>query len=112
MKRNLKVLQINGFRGLVLSFFIMACLIAGFIAFPGFLVMNTWNFLADKAGTFPIINFGGGLLLWAIIAFSAFVFSKKKFIVSFDTQQELSEDEVKQVITKIKSQNNISDENK
>lgn len=104
MKKNLRVVQINGFRGLFLTLFILSCLIAGFIAFPAFLAMNSWNYLAIKTGSFPAINFGESVLLWAIITFSIFIFNKKKLIISFNSKQELSDDEVKAVISKIKSQ--------
>jgi hypothetical protein len=104
MKKNFKIVQINGLRGLLLTFFIFSCFIAGFIAFPAFLTMNTWNFFAFKIGSVPSITFYEGLLLWAIIVFSIFVFNKKRFIVSFNASQELTEDELKNVISKIKSQ--------
>lgn len=102
MKRNLRIVQINGFRGLFITLFIISCLIAGFIAFPAFLAMNAWNHLAVKTGSFPVISFYGGILLWAIIAFSIFVFSKRKFLVSFSSKQELTEEEVKDVMSRIK----------
>lgn len=104
MKKNFRVIQINGFRGLILAFFTVSCLIAGFAAFPAFLAMSAWNYLSIKVSSVPIINFGEGVLLWAIIAFSVFIFNKKKFIVSFNAQQELSEDEIKDVVAKFKSQ--------
>jgi len=104
MKKNLRVLQINGFRGLFLALFIVSCLIAGFIAFPSFIAMHTWNYLAAKTGSFPSIEFAAGILLWGIIAFTGYLCSKKKFIVSLNTQQELSDDEIKEVISKFKSQ--------
>lgn len=104
MKKNLKVIQINGFRGLCLTLFIISCLIAGFIAFPALLTMNAWNYLSLKTGTFPSISFYEGILLWAIIAFSVYIFNKRKLIVSFNTQHELSDDEVKDVISRFKSQ--------
>lgn len=104
MKRNMRVLQINGFRGIFLALFIVSCLIVGFIAFPSFLAMNAWNFLASKTGSFPAITFIEGLLLWAIIVFSAYIFNKRRFIVSFNAQQELTEDEVRQVLSRIKKQ--------
>lgn len=104
MKRNMRVLQINGFRGIFLALFIVSCLIVGFIAFPSFLAMNIWNYLASKTGSFPAITFLEGLLLWAIIVFSAYIFNKRRFIVSFNAQQELTEDEVRQVLSRIKKQ--------
>lgn len=105
MKRNLRIVQIKGFRGLLLTLFIISCLIAGFIAFPGFLTMNLWNYLAAETGSFPLINFYQGVLLWAIIVFSIFIFKKRKFIVSFSSKHELTEDEVKDVVSRIKSVN-------
>lgn len=105
MKRNMRVIQINGFRGLVVAFFIISCLVAGFIAFPAFLAMHTWNYIAVKTGSFPVLSFAGGTLLWAIIALSIYLFNKRKFIVSFNSRQELSEDEIKNVISKIRGAN-------
>lgn len=104
MKKNLRVVQINGFRGLFLSIFIICCIIAGFVVFPAFLTMNIWNFIAIKTGSFPAINIGGGILLLGIIVLTLYLCSKKKFIVCTNSQQELTEDEVREVVTKIKSQ--------
>lgn len=104
MRKNLRVVQINGFRGLLMAMFIVSCLIAGFIVFPSFVSMNVWNFLSTKTGSFPTITFYEGLLLWAIIVFSAYIFNKRKFIVSFNTPQELTDDEVKDVISRFKAQ--------
>lgn len=104
MKKNLKVIQINGFRGILLAFFIISCLIAGFIAFPAFLTMNIWNYLATTTGSFPAINFTQGVLLWGIIILSIYIFNKKKFIVSFNAKQELSDEELSEVISKIRAQ--------
>lgn len=106
MKRNVRIIQINGFRGLFLTLFIFSCLIAGFIAFPAFLTMGAWNYLSLKTGSFPVITFQEGVLLWAIITLSIYVFNKKKFIVSFNTQEELTENEVKEVLTRIKGMDN------
>lgn len=103
MKRNMRVIQINGFRGLIVAFFVISCLIAGFIAFPAFIAMHTWNYVALKTGSFPVLSFAGGTLLWAIIALSIYLFNKRKFIVSFNSHQELSEDEIRNVISKIRS---------
>jgi len=108
MKKNLRIVQINGLRGLLLTLFIISCLIAGFIAFPSLLTMNVWNYLAAKSSSCPFINFYQGALLWVIIAFSIFVFSKKKFIVSFGAEQELNENEVKNVVSKIKELNGVN----
>lgn len=107
MKKNkLRVLQIRGFRGLLLTVFVLTCLIAGFIAFPGFVTMNIWNYFSSQITSLQPLNFYGGTLLWAIVLMSIFITKKKNFAISFGAPQELTEGEVKEVISKIKSQNN------
>ena len=100
------MIQINGFRGLIFAAFSISCLIAGFVVFPTFLTMHAWNYLSATTGSFPLIGFGEAVLLWAIIIFSVFVFNKKKLIVSCNVQQELTDEEVKEVIERIRSQKN------
>ena len=103
MRKNFNVIQINGFRGILIALFVVSCLIAGFGAFPGFLAMSCWNFTATYVNL-PLISLPQGILLWAIIALSYFTFKKKKFIVSFRAQDELNEEELKHVVEKIKMQ--------
>lgn len=110
-KNNVRVIQINGLRGLMLTFFIVSCLLAGFIAFPAFLTMNIWNYLVAKSVSLPSINFSQGVLLWAIIIISAFLFNKKKFIVSFSAEQELSENQVQRIVSKVKEIHTTSQQN-
>ena len=93
MKRNMKIIQINGFRGLLLGAFVLTCTIAGFVAFPGLVTKEVWNFLAEPIAMIPAISLIGGILLWSIILFSFFMFKKNKFIVSFNSPQNLSDDE-------------------
>ncbi len=106
MKKNggLKVIQINGFRGLLLAGFIVSCLIAGFVAFPALMSMCLWNALAVKISSVPSISFIGGLLLWGIIVISFMIFNKKKFIVSFKAPNpNITDEELKQVISNFQS---------
>lgn len=115
-KNNVRVIQINGLRGLLLTFFIISCVVAGFVAFPAFLTMNAWNYFSTKSNSFPLINFPQGLLLWAIIVICAFVLNKKRFIVSFTAEEELSESQVQRITSKVKEinkpveQNNLNSE--
>jgi hypothetical protein len=105
MKKNnhLKIIQINGLRGLLLTFFIISCVIAGFVGFPALLTMHTWNFFAAKTAM-PLITIYEGLLLWAIIVLGVILFGKRKLIVSFNTSQELTDEEVGNVISRVKAQ--------
>lgn len=110
-KNNVRVIQINGLRGLFLTFFIISCLVAGFIAFPAFLTMNVWNYLAAKSSSLPAINFSQGVLLWAITVISVFILNKRKFIVSFNAEQELSENQVQKIVSKVKKIHNDTQQN-
>ena len=104
MKKNLNVIQIKGIRGLILAGFIVSCLIAGFIAFPGFLAMYGWNYLASLTEQMPTIGIFQGILLWGILVASYFIFVKEKFVVCMKTPQGLSEEELKAVFADVKKQ--------
>lgn len=104
MKRKLKVIQINGFKGIIITLFVLSCTIAGFIGFPAFLSMSIWNIFAENIYSIPSISIYGGLLLWGIIACSLYLANRKKVVFSVNSANELSEEEVKQVISRIKMQ--------
>lgn len=108
MKRKMKVLQIRGVRGLFFAAFCACCLLAGFVVFPGVLAMGIWNYFSYKTASIPSISVYGGTLLWAIVLMSGFLFKKKNFAISFGMPKELTENEVKDVLSKIKSQDNVS----
>ncbi len=102
MKRNARIIHIAGLRGLITALFIVTCLGAGFIVFPGFVAMSIWNYFA--AGNMPEINLFQGILLWAIIALTYFISSKQSVAVSFATPRELNEEELKTLMERIKMQ--------
>ena len=72
------VIQIKGVRGIILAGFIVCCLIAGFIAFPGLVLMYLWNYMTTYLQTIPAIGLFQGILLWGIILASYFLFRKEK----------------------------------
>ncbi len=103
MKKNLNIIKINGFRGLAITGMVITCLAAGFIAFPGYVAMNVWNFAAAYF-SFPKIALLQGILLWGIIIVSYFTFRKNKVVVCIKTPQGLSEEELKEVFADMKRQ--------
>ena len=102
MRRNAKIIQINGLRGLLTALFIITCLAAGFIAFPGFVAMSIWNRFAGT--NIPEINLFQGVLLWAIIFLTYFIASKQSVTVSFASPRELNEEEMKALMERVKMQ--------
>lgn len=104
MKKNLNVIQIKGVKGLMIAGLVVCCLIAGFIAFPGLIGMHIWNYIASYIIAMPQIGLFQGILLWAIILTSYFIFRKEKVVVCLKSSQSLSEEELKTVFADIKKQ--------
>jgi len=104
MKKKLNVIQIKGIRGLIVAGFVVCCLAAGFIVFPGWVGMQAWNLVSINTGAMPAIGLVQGILLWGILAVSYFIFRKEKVVVCMKTPQGLSEEELKAVFADIKKQ--------
>lgn len=110
MRRNAKIIQISGLRGILTAIFIITCLAAGFVAFPGFVAMNIWNHFAGY--TVPQINIYQGIMLWAIIALTCFITGKQQVGVSFASPKELSEEEMSLLMERIRRQSQARHLNK
>lgn len=104
MRRQAKIIQINGFRGILTAIFVATCLCAGFVLFPGFVAMKIWNFFSGNI--LPAINLLQGVLLWGIVAITYFIASKRYFSVSFARPKELSEEEMSALMERIRMQSN------
>ena len=104
MKKNVNVIQIKGVRGLLFAGFVVSCLAAGFVVFPGWVGMNAWNLVAQYYSNIPNIGLIQGILLWAIVATAYFIFRKEKVVVCMKTPQGLSEEELKAVFADMKKQ--------
>ena len=104
MKRNMNVIQIRGVRGIIMAVFIVTCLAAGFIAFPGLVAMYAWNAMSAHFVQVPAIGIIQGVLLWGIIAASYFVLRRDKVVVCMRSSEGLSEEELKAVFADIKKQ--------
>ena len=104
MKKNLNIIQIKGIKGLIFAGFVVTCLAAGFIAFPGWVCMQLWNIIALYTTSMPTIGILQGLLLWGILVVSYMVFRKERVVVCVKTPQGLSEEELKMVLADMKKQ--------
>lgn len=102
MKKRLNVIQINGFKGLVMAAGIVTCLAAGFIGFPGIVMKTIWNFISSQTGLMPEIATLQGILLWGIIVLSYITFRKKPLLVEFKSADDLSREEIDAVMNRIR----------
>jgi hypothetical protein len=102
----MKIIQIEGIRGLITAVFMGVCLFAGFVIFPGEVAMHYWNkYLVDLC-MFPQLNLFQGILLWGIIAVSYLILTKRNLALSLKNTPELSDEELESIIksAKINSQ--------
>ena len=104
MRKGPKIIQINGFRGILLAGFIVTCLFAGFVLFPAKVAEGVWNYIATTYISLPQINTMQGILLWAMVALSIYLLSNRTFSISFGHPSELSEEEMKVLMERIKMQ--------
>lgn len=104
MKKNLNIIQIKGIRGLIMVALIGSCLIAGFVAFPGLVMMRIWNYLASFSLQIPSIGMLQGVLLWGILFVCYLTFRKERLIICTRASEGLSEEELKSVFANIKKQ--------
>lgn len=102
MKKNFNVIQINGIKGLIMAGGIVACLFAGFVMFPGMVMKTVWNFISSNIGVIPQIATLQGVLLWGIVVVSYFAFRRKGFMVEFKSADDLSRDEMDEVMQRIR----------
>ena len=96
----MKIVQINGFRGLLVAAFMGVCLVAGFVFFPGIMAMKLWNHFLTG---FPVLNVFQGILLWGMVAICYFIlFSQKEMPVSLKSVSGLSDRELDKIMEKAK----------
>ena len=102
MKKKLRVIQINGFRGLCFALAVVSCLFAGFVVFPGYVAMNIWNFISLKTMVVPTLGLLQGTLLWGIMVVSYMILKKRQVMICFKNPTELSDEELDEVMERIK----------
>lgn len=108
----MKIIQIDGFKGLITAAFMGVCLFAGFVMFPGMVGMHLWNKYLAYNLMFPVLNLFQGVLLWGIVAISYFILFKKGFAVSFKEAPELSDSELEMIMKKAKIHSHMNKVNK
>lgn len=104
MKKGPKVIQICGLKGIVMTAFIGICLFAGFVIFPAKVAAHLWNYVGSTYVTLPQINTLQGGLLWAMIALAFYLINNKSFAVSFGQPMELSDEEMRVLMDRIRMQ--------
>jgi len=103
MKRDFKVIQINGFKGLIMFAFIACCVVTGFVMFPSWLCKTIWNFIAVYVPHMPEMTMITGGILWAIIALSYFAITKPRISIGLGNHPPMSEAEIDMITNRLKN---------
>ena len=103
MKKNFKVITINGIRGAIVAVFIVMGLIAGFIISPGWVCMQLWNDAIEELNIVASsMNIYQGIMMWAIIALSLYALNNKRALIGFGSYQGLSHEQIKDIMNRAK----------
>lgn len=94
----MKIVQINGFRGMITAVFVFACVFAGFVIFPGKIAMFLWNKYLASYYMLPLLNLFQGVLIWGMIAVTYAIITKRDFAVSFKESKNLSDSELDMIM--------------
>lgn len=94
----MKIIKIDGFKGLFTAAFIVCCLFAGFVISPGYVAMHLWNKYLVNLFMFPQLNLFQGVLLWGIVFLSYYIVVKGVIPVSFESPKELSDAELNMIM--------------
>lgn len=106
MNKKMKVITINGVRGLFMAAFIVFGLISGFIISPGWVCMTLWNNFAVNNFAVSPMNLYQGLLMWAVIALSMYAINNKRSLIGFGSYPaKLSNEQIKEIIKKSRMSN-------
>ena len=103
MKKNFKVITINGIRGIFAAIFVVLGLIAGFIISPGWVCMQIWNKIAEETLSISTMNLFQGIMLWAIIALSLYALNNKRTLIGFGSYPTLSPEQIKDIMNRAKA---------
>lgn len=104
MRKNARIIQISGLRGILFAVFAVVCLFAGFVVFPGYTAMYLWNTLLASVFSLPLINIFQGILLWLIAALCFYLTGGSRSIVQFKSTSQLNDYELKELMSRIKKQ--------
>ena len=72
MRKNIKIVEINGLRGIFLIAYAVVCAAAGFILFPAWAIMSVWNWFGTYIYHLPHMNLIHGFMLYAIFVLIGF----------------------------------------
>lgn len=103
MKKNFKIIHINGISGLIAVFFIAVCLFCGFVIFPILGLKAAWNHGLSPYSKIPTIGLFQSFLLWAFITLNLVAFFKNKVSIKISNEDVLKDPELKNMLKNVQT---------
>lgn len=99
MNKKGRIIEIRGFKGLMLAVFAGCCIVTGFTVFPGYIAMSLWNITAKYIPDMPTMQLLHGVMLWIIIFLLWYAFSGRQFglQIGYDPSDERLQELVEQI---------------
>lgn len=97
----MKIIKIDGIRGIITAIFVVCCLFAGFVIAPGVLVMHLWNKYLVNLLSFPQLNLFQGVIFWGILFHCYYLIIGGKIPISFQSTKELSDAEINMIMKQV-----------
>lgn len=94
----MKIVQIDGVKGMVTAVFAGICTIAGFAGFPGYVIMSLWNKYLVPSFMFPKLSLFQGILLWGIVVLVYIIVNKDGLSLSFRNTPGITDDEIESIL--------------
>lgn len=107
MDKKFNVIKITGLKGLFIAAFVVGCLVAGFLIFPGWVCMHIWNFVVGFFADMPRMSMLHGVLLWCIVALSLYALNQGNFSISIGHGMPVqrNEERIKEILRQINEKN-------
>lgn len=110
-RKGFRVIQINGFSGLILAVMVVLVIIGIIFVAPTYGIKFLWNTQVHTRTALPSISFIQATLLWVAGALCASMFFKNKIRLKFKDVSDLSNEEYQRFIEEIEKKE-YDDENK
>lgn len=111
MNKNFKIIQINGFSGILILGFILSGLFCGFIVFPIWAVMQLWNYFIGQMIEGPIINYYQSTLLWLAIILLIYIYFRKNVSIQIQKEEKANTDNIKEILPNINKDEKPEEDN-
>ena len=76
--KKIKVINLSGYRGILLVTYAIICAAAGFILFPAWAIMALWNYIGTYIYGLPHMSIIHGFMLYAVLILLYFATSQNK----------------------------------